>query len=499
MVRFFIPLVSVSFITGCLIAHNFSPQTVYVIVIVGVITLGMGIVRRSAVAVLCCVAILALCFGMLRVIHTEQQESAVWAHLYATKVHLEGMVTGDIEERKTRSRYVVDIHTITTRSGEVMYPDGAVLVYEQYPTTCQVGEEVSFEAYLQEPEDFITETNRIFRYRRYLQQLGIHAITFIDGSGCTGKVKSIDVFATLRKHFMAAAHSVLPVQEASLLGGLLLGIRGLLSDELLEKFRVTGLIHIIVLSGYNITLVAEAVRRLCSRAPRMTALIISLTVIILFVLLAGSQTAAVRAGSMASIALVARALHREHDGIRILLLVGAGMVLYDPGNILFSTSFHMSFLATLGLLLFSPILERRLTWVTERLQVRNIVAATFATQVFLLPYLAYSIGEVSVVGIVANILVLPLVPIAMAFGAALILVALIIPGIAVGLAPLAYLPLASIIWITNLLAIPYAAVPLLEIPAAVLLLSIAFLTYLGITIQNWDTQRDRQQHPKKPP
>ena len=87
----------------------------------------------------------------------------------------------------------------------------------------------------------------------------------------------------------------------------------------------------------------------------------------------------------------------------------------------------------------------------------------------------------------------------MAFGAALILVALIVPGIAVGLAPLAYLPLASIIWITNLLAIPYAAVPLLEIPAVVLLLSIAFLTYLGITIQNWDTQRDRQQHPKKPP
>ena len=159
----------------------------------------------------------------------------------------------------------------------------------------------------------------------------------------------------------------------------------------------------------------------------------------------------------------------------------------------------MSFLATLGLLLFSPILERRLTWVTERLQVRNIVAATFATQVFLLPYLAYSIGEVSVVGIAANILVLPLVPIAMAFGAALILVALIVPGIAVGLAPLAYLPLASIIWFTNLLAIPYAALPLLEIPAVVLLLSIAFLTYLGVTIQNWDTQRDKQQHPKKPP
>ena len=102
--------------------------------------------------------------------------------------------------------------------------------------------------------------------------------------------------------------------------------------------------------------------------------------------------AALRAGSMATIALIARATHREYDGIRALSMVALALMVYSPSQVLFSTSFHLSFLATLGLLLFAPTIEQKIKKIPEKCGIRGIVAATLATQIFLLPYLAYAIG-----------------------------------------------------------------------------------------------------------
>ena len=189
--------------------------------------------------------------------------------------------------------------------------------------------------------------------------------------------------------------------------------------------------------------------------------------VVFFVLLAGAQIAAVRAGSMAVIALIARITYREYDGIRALLLVASLMVLYNPNSVLFSVSFHLSFLATLGLLLFSPIIEKKLHFFPEKLQIRSIVSSTLATQIFLLPYLAYSIGEVSLVGIVANIVILPIIPVAMLFGSLLTGISMVAPSISLILAPLAYLPLRGIIFLAEFFSrAPYAIVLLPEISAA---------------------------------
>ena len=237
-----------------------------------------------------------------------------------------------------------------------------------------------------------------------------------------------------------------------------------------------------MLSGYNITLVAEAVRRLVSSAPRFIAHLVPVITIILFVLLAGSQTAAVRAGMMASITIAARATGRERDGVTVLIFVAALMTLYNPGQLLHDISFHLSFLATLGLLIFSPIFDRLLYMIPERLQLRSIVSTTLATQLFLLPYLAYAIGEVSIVSIFANILVLPLIPIAMLFGAALIPLAVVSNSVAMVFAPIAQLPLSTIIFLTSSLAVPFATVQLIEIPWQFMVLVTFVLTLVGIWI-----------------
>ena len=473
----FIAAIPVSFIAGCFAAYFFAPAVLYSICAIAVLTAIALFARRNKRIVLICVCGVALLLGVVRVTLPERHIESTITDQYPDKVTLTGVITGDIEHKRAYSRYVIALKKI---NGNAPQKKSAVLVYEPYPTKCVPGEAVSLRARMQEPENFISATGRVFEYKKYLRQFNIRATTFVEKSGCTGERKQPAVFARLRERLVSAMHTFLPAEEASLLGGLLLGLRGAMSAELLEAFRITGLIHIIVLSGYNVTLVAETIRRVLARTPKSVSFTASLIAIIGFVLLAGAQTAAIRAGSMATIALIARATRREYDGIRALLIVAVLMVLYNPDQVLFSVSFHLSFIATLGLLLLAPIIEHRLRRIPEKYELRGIIAATLATQLFLLPYLAYAIGEVSVIGILANMLIIPIIPIAMLFGSAVSIIALIPLPLATFLSPLAFLPLHTIILLAESLArIPHASLPLPEISPVLTALTLAGMTYIG--------------------
>ncbi len=398
-----------------------------------------------------------------------------------------GTVVGDIEHRKNTDRYLVSVERV---NGKQQEKEERVLVYEPYPTACSFGDFFQVGGRITRPEPFITTSSRVFPYHTHLSKDNIHGILFItqgkESTVCTGSetYHRGTFFSRVRLFVVGKLEEHLPEPESSLLGGLLLGLRGSLTTEFLEAFRVTGLLHIIVLSGYNVMIVAEAVRRLIVRLPisRNYALGVAGITIIAFVLLSGAQTAAVRAGIMATIGLFARLLHRENDGLRALALAGCIMVAINPAQLLYDVSFHLSFLATAGLLLYTPIIEKKLHRITDRFQLRNIIAITLSVQMFLLPYLAYRIGEASLIGVVANIFVLPLVPIAMGFGFLVILVGTVIPPLAPVVAPLAYLSTHAIVLIATILAVPmYASIALPTIPPFVML--ILYIPFVVFAIQ----------------
>lgn len=480
MIKIFVTAVSTSLIIGCFISYFFAPDALYLSYVIIVLSVLILLTRHNEKAVLVCVCMLALFLGMFRIVVPERHQDTTPIQEYTgQQAAVEGVVTSDIEDKNTHSRYVVRVTTIDGSNPE---KKSSILVYEPYPTKCVTGEKIVFDGRLNKPEDFLTSGNRVFRYERYLRQSGIHAIVNIQESSCTGKKQEHAFFAVIRKRLVTTMNKLLPPQEASLLSGLVLGLRGSFSPDLLDAFRITGLIHIIVLSGYNITLIAESVRRLFSWTPRRISLLVSFMAIIAFVLLAGAQVAAVRAGSMATIALIARATNREYDGIRVLLLVAAIMTLHNPDQVLFSISFHLSFLATLGLLLFSPIFERALRRVPKKYELRGIIAATLATQLFLLPYLAYAIGEISIIGVPVNILVLPIIPIAMLFGSAVTVVTILLPIAGSIIAPIAYIPLRTITFFTEIFShVPHAMIDLPRVSVVWAAIPTILLTYIGHT------------------
>jgi competence protein ComEC len=138
--------------------------------------------------------------------------------------------------------------------------------------------------------------------------------------------------------------------------------------------------------------------------------------IILFAIMTGASSTTVRASIMALVVILARGVGRRYDVVRGLTLAASVMVLQNPRILVFDIGFQLSFLATLALIYVSPIVTEWLAFIPERFGLREILVTTVATQVFTLPFILYSMGEISIISLVTNVLVLPCVSPAMFSG-----------------------------------------------------------------------------------
>lgn len=222
------------------------------------------------------------------------------------------------------------------------------------------------------------------------------------------------LFAVKEKYILNLS-SIVSEPYAGFLAGLTVGAKQAMPKSLLEDFRKVGVIHIVVLSGYNITLVADTVMKIFRGLPNFTGISLGILGILLFTLMTGASSTAVRASIMACLVLLARATGRIYQITIVLLITGFLMVLDNPKILRFDSSFQLSFLATLALIYFAPLIEKKLGFIPKKSKLREIVSATVATQIFVLPFLLYKMGLFSAVSLPVNLLVLILVPATMFF------------------------------------------------------------------------------------
>lgn len=191
---------------------------------------------------------------------------------------------------------------------------------------------------------------------------------------------------------------------------------------MLETFSATGTSHILVLSGWNISVIIVGIAGLLStlKMSKKQAAYCSLPLIGLYVLFVGASPSVVRAAVMGSLAVLATLVDRESEAWTSLLVACVAMTLLDP-NVLWDIGFQLSALATVGLFAFARPIEQLLTkrgplrspllrWAVEPL------TATLAASLLSLPILLYHFGRLSLIAPLANIVMLPAVPYAMLFG-----------------------------------------------------------------------------------
>lgn len=332
------------------------------------------------------------------------------------KIVMSGIISQEVDLREKQQRIIVEIDSIEG----VEFSKTKVLVSTDLYPRFEYGDLVEVEAKIRKPENFETDSGREFDYINYLGKDGIsYTASFAKVSvvekGLGNPVKR--GLLKFKKTFLDAANRAVPEPESALLGGILLGVKQSLGDSLEQSFIDTGTIHIVVLSGYNVTIVAEAIVRAFAYVFSQTiGLSLGALSIVLFAVITGGGATVVRASLMALIALLARVTGRTNEITRALVVAAILMVLHNPYVLVFDISFQLSFLATLGLIYIAPIVEVWFKKIPKFFGFRQIVAATVATQIAVLPYLLYRIGTLSIISPIANVLVLPLVPPAMFFG-----------------------------------------------------------------------------------
>ena len=360
----------------------------------------------------------------------------------------EGVVVSEPEQRDNATRFVFKSDNRER-----------ALVSTDIYSPVQYGDRVKIDGKFKIPE-MIED----FDYPAYLAKDDIYStMSFakveIISSGHGNKIKS--ALLKIKHSFVGKIRENFSEPYASLLSGLLVSGRDAMPKDILEEFRKAGIIHIVVLSGYNIALIADFIRKVFRNNW------LSIIAILLFVIMTGAEATVVRAAIMVLTVILAKMLGRKYSAPRALVFAGFIMLLENPKILVFDPSFELSFLATLALIYVVPIVHKYLKFIPEKWsKLKEVVATTIGTQLTVLPLLIYSIGDFSVVSLPANVLVLLIIPYTMFVGFAAATLSYVSAFLALPLAYLAHLLLAWIIFVSNFLGnIPFASLAVPNVSA----------------------------------
>ncbi|MDO8565078.1 MAG: ComEC/Rec2 family competence protein [bacterium] len=455
-------IVIFSFVFGILVSSFvfISPLVSLCILIIG---LAIIVSDRKIEVLFISLALISFSLGCLRYSIKDFHETIVPGET--------GVVVSEPEQRENATRFV--LHSNNNEK---------VLVSTGLYSPVQYGDRVNVEGKLKEPGIIEDEDGgRPFDYAKYLSKDDIYyTMSFakieVLGSGEGSVVKAI--LLKIKRSFVNKIREILAEPYSSLLAGLLVAGRDAMPAGLLEEFRRAGIIHIVVLSGFNITIIADFMRKLFRNNA------VALLGILMFVIMTGAEATVVRASLMVTAVVAAKMTRRKFSAPRALLLAGFLMLLENPKILVFDPSFQLSFLATLALIYVVPIAEKYLEKLPERWEFRSIVATTIGTQITVLPLLIYSMGDFSLVSLPANILVLLIIPFTMLIGFLATLLGYVSLIIAWPLSYLSHLLLGWILLVAHVLGnLSFASVAVPPVHW-----SIIALAYLALIVIVWRWQ-----------
>jgi competence protein ComEC len=209
----------------------------------------------------------------------------------------------------------------------------------------------------------------------------------------------------------------LPEPHAGFLTGLLTGGSANVSPDFRAALVSTGTIHLLALSGWNISLIIRSFGNVLLALPlsRRARFTITSTATILFVLAVGAAPSVVRAAIMGLLLVIVELIGRPRESGRMLLVAVTLMLVISP-TLVGDLSFLLSVAAMLGLIYIGPIIKpffKRLPeWFGIRENAIASIAATFATA----PLIIFTFGRFSFISLPANLLLLPSIPYAMGVG-----------------------------------------------------------------------------------
>lgn len=249
----------------------------------------------------------------------------------------------------------------------------------------------------------------------------------------SGKIVAVDgdnrtQIDEVRDTFNGALSQVVEPDKLGLAMGILTGQQTNISTATEDVFAAASLTHILVASGYNLTVLVRFVRRLLAKRSRLVALILSSTVVVLFAMVTGSSASMNRALIVSLTSLALWYVGRKIHPVVMLSAIAALTAMLDPTMIWGDLGWYLSFASFAAVIIVAPLLMDLLGGldgavndsqsVRQRIKsivssVKQVAVETISVQLITTPLILLFMGSTSLTGLITNIIVLPILPLTM--------------------------------------------------------------------------------------
>jgi len=382
--------------------------------------------------------------GICRILyHTPQIDENFIAYYNGGKYDIIGTITDEPNRKIGYREYELSASLLTDKDGKNRKIFGKILfrgpLYPEY----FYGDKIHLSCSLQEPKN-----HENFNYKKFLALKDIYSVCYPSKMDLLSRGSGNKIMSGILSFKRAVNNLAMQLwnePQNTLAAGILYGERSGFDPELKDNFSRAGITHIVAVSGYNITIIVWILMSVLIFVGlyRQQAFWVCLCLIFLFVIFTGSSASATRAGLMGAILLLAQFLGRKSEAFRLLVYAAVILTLANPLVLVWDVGFQLSFLATVGLLYLTPVLEKKIEqWRLKNYQslvVKDCLLPTVSATIFTFPLIAYSFGYLSLVSLLANSLIIWLIPFLMFFSFFSIVTAAV------------FYPLGQVLaWITNL-------------------------------------------------
>jgi competence protein ComEC len=431
-------ILSLSFIMGIFLASIFKLDVflIYVLLILSIVIITLG--YKGKLALVFGLAFLFLTLGIWR---TQTDLKKVAENNFDGKNISENAVVAKEPEAKDNYKNII----LKTKE------EVRILLRININDDINYGDELKIDCTLKIPEN-----KEGFNYKMYLAKDRIYYLcqnAKFEKTGNNFGNKLYAAILNLKNKMSDNINSVIPYPQSALANGLIFGGSGDLPKNLKNNFSRTGMTHIVAVSGYNVTIIAEylIIFGIWIGLWRKQAFWFAIFGIILFVVMCGFPSSAVRAGVMGSLLLWAMKNGRLADSWNAIIFAAGVMLLINPLLLRWDIGFQLSFLATLGIIALAPFWEKYLIKKHQALGFAEILFLSLSAQIFVLPVIFFNFHTLSLVSLVANLLILLIIPLSMLLVFLVAVSGFISSYLSLVFAWLAFLPLRYEVWIIDTL------------------------------------------------
>ena len=426
-----LPILAAAFFTGLIFGSELDAPAAALGLLALASTFLVALSVSMRVSVLPGLAVAVLVLGLLRAGSVEPPGMDLRPYHGTRSVEVEGVVTRDPTGSGKTLSFRLSVSSLRTYvdtpwtevSGDVWVTArvSSELTSSREPPFLTYGDSLSLKGSLKAPQPLDD-----FDLPSYLENQGIGTVMSYPEVTLLNDRAGAPFYRwlySLRRELADAIDRVVPEPQAAFGQSILLGIRDNLPTSLKEDFRRTGTAHMLAISGLHVGIlliaVATAGETLLGRRAHIY-LVAPLGAIWLYTLVSGASPSAVRAAIMGTVYVGAIAFGRRGSLVPSLALAAALMAAMDP-RILYRISFQLSFAAMMGISIFydavyyriDGLISSRDRWDFTAGAARGLIAAvgvTLAATVATAPLIALYFSRISIVGLPATLLTLPVLP-----------------------------------------------------------------------------------------